>query len=145
MPLIRVCQDVFRKLCSEINKQPVLSVPAENAAVVWTRPGRAFTIQCRHPELGQDSLTLKRGIDRSDVLFMNSESKTIKTGFKDRLEINGAFPNTDILIKNLTSDDIGPYWCCYTKINKELNEIQETEGTGSVLLVVSGKPKSSVP
>lgn len=111
--------------------------------MVWKHPGGAFTIQCRHPEQEQVSLNLKRGIQKSDVLFMDSEGQTIKKEFKDRLQINGVFPNLDILIKNLTSNDTGPYWCFYIKI--EENEIPEKEGTGSVLLVVSGEPKSSMP
>lgn len=113
--------------------------------MVWARPGEAFTIQCRQPEQDQESLTLKRGIKKSDIVFMYLGGQTIKDGFNHRLQINGVFPNLDILIKNLTSDDTGPYWCLYAKTNENLNEIEEKEGTGSVLLVVSGESKSSMP
>lgn len=116
---------------------------AEKTAVVWRRPGGAFTIQCRYSEQEKVSLNLKRGIKKSDVLFMNLEDQTIKKEFRDRLQINGVFPNLDILIKNLTSNDTGPYWCFYIKT--EENDIPEEEGKGSVLLVVSGEPKSSMP
>lgn len=104
--------------------------------MVWKRPGGAFTIQCRHPKQGQESLIVKRGIKKSDILFMDSKDQTIKKEFKGRLQINGVFPNPDILINNLTSDDTGPYWCFYITIE---HEIQETEGNGSVLLVVSSE------
>lgn len=103
----------------------------------WKRPGEAFTIECRHLEQGLNSLTVKRGIEKSEVLFMSLDKQLIKDGFKDRLQINGVFPSPDILIRNLTSNDTGPYWCFY-EVN-DRDDIKEEEGSGSVLLVVSSE------
>lgn len=104
-----------------------------------------LTIQCRQLTMDQELLTLERGIKKSDVMSMNPNDEVIKNELKDRIQINGVFPNPDILIQNLTSDDTGPYWCFYSKTDKKLNEIKQEEGKGSVLLVVSGEPKSSMP
>lgn len=76
---------------------------------------------------------------------MYPKNHTIKKEFDNRLQINGVFPDPDIFIKNLTSNDTGPYWCLYAKTDQKLKEIQENEGQGSMLLVVLGESKSSMP
>lgn len=102
----------------------------------------AVTIQCRS-ETQQEFLTLKKGINE-DVQVFNNDGKSGKTTmakeFTGRLQSNGVFPNVDILIKNLTSDDTGPYWCEYKRFDQQSASFISVKGKGSVLLVVRGEP-----
>lgn len=110
--------------------------------MLWRDVGGAVTIQCRCPEPGQEYLHVKKGLSRDfQVLFKenNSDENTIAKDFTGRLQVNGKFPNLDILIKNLTSEDTGPYWCVYQKYDKTSYRKSDTEGKGSVLLVVRGE------
>ncbi|KAK5856396.1 hypothetical protein PBY51_007996 [Eleginops maclovinus] len=105
--------------------------------VVWREIGGHFTIQCRPPKADQEKMCLKRGLNKeAEVFFINGKSgkKTIVNDFRDRLEFNGLFPEIDILIKNLTSEDTGPYWCEYKAFDK--TSVITKNGQGSVLLVV---------
>ncbi|XP_035511706.1 uncharacterized protein LOC118323751 [Morone saxatilis] len=110
-----------------------------DSGVVWKDFGGSVTIQCRPPEPEQDSLTLKKGLSEDIDVFNKdsvSDKNTIAEQFKYRLQSNGKFPSVDILIKNLTSDDTGPYWCCYSKFDQKTASVIHKKGTGSVLLVV---------
>ncbi|XP_051245009.1 uncharacterized protein LOC127356954 isoform X2 [Dicentrarchus labrax] len=112
-----------------------------DSEVLWKDVGGSFTIQCRAPEPEQDSLTLKKGLSKDIDVFhkpSGSDKNTTAEQFKYRLQFNGKFPNVDILIKNLTSNDTGPYWCCYAKFDLNTATVIHKKGTGSVLLVVSG-------
>ncbi|XP_068574784.1 uncharacterized protein [Cebidichthys violaceus] len=112
-----------------------------SSGVVWRDFGEAITIQCRSPDKSQDSLSLKKGLSEKldHVLYKDgkSEKTTTATEFSNRVQLNGVFPNLDILIKNLTASDTGPYWCMYMKFDeKSFNKI-EVKGNGSLLLVVT--------
>ncbi|XP_039679803.1 uncharacterized protein LOC120573949 isoform X2 [Perca fluviatilis] len=117
-----------------------------SSEVIWRDLGEAVTIQCRpsKPNQGQEYLTLKKGLNEEyDVLYKDgkSEKNTIHPKFKGRLQLNGVFPKVDILIKNLTSNDTGPYWCVYKKFDVVFSKTLEMKGTGSVLLLVAGGPQ----
>lgn len=112
-------------------------VHAESSGVQWRDCGEAITIQCRSSEPEQELLNVKKGLSEYVSVFFkksNSEDITIAKGFMGRLQVNGEFPDIDVLIENLTSADTGPYWCLYKKSNKS-----EMKGIGSVLLVVEGE------
>ncbi|XP_078126487.1 uncharacterized protein LOC144530691 [Sander vitreus] len=126
----------------------IVSSPARSglvsSEVVWRELGKAVTIQCRPSKPDQEYLSLKKGLsEEHEVLYKegNPEKNTIHKEFMGRLQLNGVFPNVDILIKNLTSDDTGPYWCVYKKFDLVSSKNLEMKGTGSVLLVVTGGPQ----
>uniref|UniRef100_A0A3Q1FLY5 Immunoglobulin domain-containing protein n=1 Tax=Acanthochromis polyacanthus TaxID=80966 RepID=A0A3Q1FLY5_9TELE len=105
--------------------------------------GESVTIQCR-TSAEQDSLYLKMGLSKDiDVFFTEKDTgkNTISTQYKHRLQSNGAFPNVDILIKNLTANDTGPYWCMYKAFDRKTSKQTATDGSGSVLLVVTREPR----
>lgn len=106
--------------------------------VVWKDKGGTITIQCKSPNTDQDNLSVRRGLTDDEILFKekNSDKITISKEFEGRLQINGGILKMDILIKNLTSNDTGPYWCRYSKFNEQTRKSIKTEGQGSVLLVV---------
>ncbi|XP_051245010.1 uncharacterized protein LOC127356954 isoform X3 [Dicentrarchus labrax] len=119
-----------------------------DSEVLWKDFGGSFTIQCRAPEPEQDSLTLKKGLSMDIDVFhkpSGSDRNITAEQFKYRLQSNGKFPNVDILIKNLTSNDTGPYWCCYAKFDLNTATVIHKKGTGSVLLVVSDTVKQCDP
>lgn len=119
-----------------------MSIYVESGGVVWRDLGGVVTIQCRTPEADQEFLTLKKGLNEDHILVKENNSDSnlnIAKEFKGRLQLNGVFGSVDILIKNLTSDDTGPYWCLYSKFDGRAKVI-EKQGTGSVLLVVTGEP-----
>ncbi|KAK9534982.1 hypothetical protein VZT92_007392 [Zoarces viviparus] len=118
-----------------------LSGPGSSGGVVWRDFGEAVTIQCRYHEEGQDSLNLQQGLSgKKSVLHNDGISGKTNTAeeFSGRLQLNGVFPNLDILIKNLTSEDTGTYWCTYMKFDRDSLLDKEVKGSGSVLLVVRG-------
>lgn len=119
-----------------------MSIYVESGGVVWRDLGGAVTIQCRAPEPNQEFLILKRGLSEDVVLVKENNSgiiPNIDKEFWGRLQVNGVFSSMDILIKNLTSNDTGPYWCLYSRFDGKAKTI-EKKGTGSVLLVVTGEP-----
>ncbi|XP_070704501.1 uncharacterized protein [Pempheris klunzingeri] len=123
----------------------VLSGPG-SSGVVWKHFGETITIQCRYSNK-TEYLYLKRGLSE-DLIFIkeyNSDKSNIVTGFGGRLQLNGVFPNLDILIKNLTSDDTGPYWCEYKRFDDNKHRAEITKGTGSVLLVVTDRAQTCEP
>lgn len=103
--------------------------------------GGSVTIHCRSSP-PQMFMCLKKGLSK-EVEVLRKEEKsgksTILKDFRGRLQLDGIFPNEDIIITNLTSDDTGPYWCMYETIDKKYEE-HNTKGNGSVLLVVTGEP-----
>lgn len=108
--------------------------------MVWKDLGESINITCRTPVPQQSLLSLKRGLQRNDVLStskFNLDRTTISTEVKNRLQFSGVFPNLTLVISNLTMEDAGPYWC-------EYSEVGETTVTkyigGAVLLVVRGEP-----
>lgn len=109
--------------------------------MVWRDIGGSITIQCKAPEQVQELLVLKKGLEQDEIYTRHGNGRpVISKDFKDRLQVNGKFPNIDILIKNLTSNDTGPYWCHYSKIDPEEGGIINQKGNGSLLLVVTGEP-----
>uniref|UniRef100_A0AAV2KET3 Immunoglobulin V-set domain-containing protein n=1 Tax=Knipowitschia caucasica TaxID=637954 RepID=A0AAV2KET3_KNICA len=59
-----------------------------------------------------------------------------KKGYKVYLKDNGHFPNIQILLKNLTREDTGVYWCMCGTHSAETG-LNVPDGDGSVLLVVA--------
>uniref|UniRef100_A0A3P9C573 Immunoglobulin V-set domain-containing protein n=1 Tax=Maylandia zebra TaxID=106582 RepID=A0A3P9C573_9CICH len=90
----------------------------------------------------QEMLYLKRGLNEEEDIFYLTDLKksTINQKFTDRLQFHGQVPNVDILLKNLTLDDTGPYWCVYKMTSNY--ELKASRGNGSVLLVVTGEAES---
>ncbi|XP_006791616.1 uncharacterized protein LOC102785598 isoform X2 [Neolamprologus brichardi] len=110
---------------------------ADGYAVIRRKVGQQVTIQCRSAS-NQEMLYLKRGLNEEEDIFYltDSQKSTINQKFTDRLQFHGRVPNVDILIKNLTLDDTGPYWCVY-KMSGRNYELKTSRGNGSVLLVVT--------
>ncbi|XP_005925547.1 uncharacterized protein LOC102304363 isoform X1 [Haplochromis burtoni] len=103
--------------------------------VIRKKVGQQVTIQCRSAS-NQEMLYLKRGLnEEEDIFCLTLQKSTINQKFTDRLQFHGPFPNVDILLKNLTLDDTGPYWCVY-KVSSNY-ELKTSRGNGSVLLVVT--------
>uniref|UniRef100_A0AAQ4P061 Immunoglobulin domain-containing protein n=1 Tax=Gasterosteus aculeatus aculeatus TaxID=481459 RepID=A0AAQ4P061_GASAC len=107
-----------------------------SSGVEWKDVGGNVTIGCRPPEEGQTSLSLRKSEAQILNVHGKSRKETIASEFSGRLQLTGEFPDIDIIIKNLTSDDTGAYWCEYDT---------EMLGNGSVLLVVTGEPLRSRP
>lgn len=125
--------------------QVFVSIYVGSSGVVWKNSGESITIQCRFPQTykaEREFLHLKMGLSEDSVLVKEKSSGKISIGkqFTGRIQLNGLLPNMDFLIKNLTSDDIGPYWCEHKWYNAKAIKQEITKGTGSVLLVVTGKP-----
>ncbi|XP_037647532.1 uncharacterized protein LOC119501306 isoform X2 [Sebastes umbrosus] len=113
-----------------------------SSGVVWKDLGGSITIQCRPPGPGQEYLSLRKGLSEElEVFYRDGASikNNVVDEFGDRLQSHGVFPNMDILIKNLTSDDTGPYWCLYKKFDPLTAVSVNMKGNGSVLLVVRDK------
>ncbi|XP_018527208.1 uncharacterized protein LOC108880233 [Lates calcarifer] len=111
-----------------------------NGGVVWSEVGQAITIQCQSSETLQDSLTLTKGLNEEvEAVFVDRTTQNFKIAdpFKGRLQLNNRFPTVDIRIKNLTSNDTGPYWCVYKRFDTQSAQIITSKGQGSVLLVVT--------
>ncbi|KAG7243607.1 hypothetical protein INR49_011164 [Caranx melampygus] len=114
------------------------SLCAPESAVVWRNPREDITIQCRVDQ-EVNSLTLKEGLNKEAEIFFReqkSDKDIIAEDFKNRLQLNGQFPNMDFLIKNLTSADTGSYWCLYRRFDLDKTAFEDIEGKGSMLLVV---------
>ncbi|XP_008286281.1 uncharacterized protein LOC103361856 [Stegastes partitus] len=113
---------------------------AENRGVIWRDLGEDVTIQCSG-SVDQQFFSLTMGLNEdTNVFFMekNSGKTTIANGYAGRLQSNGGFYKMDILIKNLTLNDTGPYWCVYKMFDPKSSKSKSTKGQGSVLLVVTG-------
>ncbi|XP_004558468.3 uncharacterized protein LOC101486811 isoform X2 [Maylandia zebra] len=109
---------------------------ADGYKVIQIKVGKQVTIQCKSAS-NQEMLYLKRGLNEEEDIFYLTDSKksTINQKFTDRLQFHGQVPNVDILLKNLTLDDTGPYWCVY-KMSSNY-KLKTSRGNGSVLLVVT--------
>ncbi|XP_049418241.1 uncharacterized protein LOC125880052 [Epinephelus fuscoguttatus] len=135
-----VCLKLITILCLSCT---VLSGPG-GSGVVWRDFGGAITIQCRPCETDQEFLAVQKGLSEDNrILFIDgsSQKETFHKDFMGRIQSNGEFPNMDILIKNLTTEDTGPYWCVYKKFDVNSEQTISTKGTGSVLLVVTDTAK----
>ncbi|XP_034567529.1 uncharacterized protein LOC117832485 [Notolabrus celidotus] len=111
---------------------------SDSNGVVWRNLGESVTIQCRSPTPDQHYLYLIKGLEDFQVLFGEKKTGTykIEQSFTSRLQCDGDLPNVDIVIKNLTSDDIGPYWCEYQKMDFDSPQPSKQRGQGSVIVVV---------
>ncbi|XP_037331129.2 immunoglobulin V-set domain-containing protein [Pungitius pungitius] len=98
--------------------------------VVRKEAGGSVTIQCRS-ETGRYSLSLSKDPGNKQILVVDDRSKKMTPAgeVETRYQVNGTFPNYDILINNLTFDDTGLYWCTYYSSLERRN-------TTSMLLVV---------
>lgn len=100
--------------------------------------GDSVTINCDIDVKDQDYLNIKRGLFQEDDVFSTDEKIcTISKEFKSRLKSQiETFPDVKITISNLTIEDMGTYWCIYTKNDKKR---VKSNGRGSLLLVVKGE------
>ncbi|KAM9746387.1 uncharacterized protein ACNS7B_010395 [Menidia menidia] len=123
-----------------------LCYAALTETVVWRHVGEDVTIQCRG-EAKYESLSLKRGLSQDVTLFHRAKTnrKTLAKEIEKRSQTNGEFPNMDILIKNLTSNDTGPYWCIYKIVDASTSTLRDNKGKGSVLLVVTENKGGKLP
>ncbi|XP_062264961.1 uncharacterized protein si:rp71-81e14.2 isoform X2 [Platichthys flesus] len=113
----------------------------ERSRVVWKKAGETTTIECRTSDIVPDFLDLCRGFCENDkVLHMTSTKVSPLPALRDRVHVNGVYPNVDISIENLTSADTAPYWCVYKKVVGTI--IKEKSG-GSVYLVVEDRGGSA--
>ncbi|XP_035035642.1 uncharacterized protein LOC118122855 isoform X2 [Hippoglossus stenolepis] len=113
-----------------------LSVP-ERCQVVWKKAGETTTIECRMSDRTDGYLDLCRGVCEDDkVIYAESKKVDIVPAFRGRVHTNGAYPNVDISIVNLTSADTALYWCVYKKFDEVTGSVIKTSG-GSVVLVVT--------
>ncbi|XP_022608294.1 uncharacterized protein LOC111227156 [Seriola dumerili] len=107
--------------------------------VVWRKPGEDITIQCRTSQRAT-SVFLNKGLSQEVQIFyknQDSNKDNIAKEVTNRFQLNGAFPNMDFLIKNLTSADTGPYWCIFKRFEFKSASTKVLESNGSVLLVVT--------
>lgn len=113
----------------------------EGHGVVWREFGGNFTIHCRTDVPHVEFLYMEKGLSKTSVLVKenNKTKTTIAEDFDGRMELNGMFPNLDITITNLSSEDTSPYWCIYKRFDVRVKRMTEFKGTGSVLLVVKGE------
>ena len=114
--------------------------------MVWKKKGEAITIQCSYSQASEEQLSLKKGLrEEFDIINFDRRKKDIiANAFRDKLQIARRLPYIEILITNLTSEDTGPYWCLSTKFDAVASKVTTTKGNGSVLLVVTGKPRQFI-
>ncbi|XP_061568406.1 uncharacterized protein LOC133422431 isoform X2 [Cololabis saira] len=105
--------------------------------VIWKEAGESITIECSSSQ-PQESMYLYTGLYKSvELVFISPPKVTVTNHIKARVQTYIEFPKISVLIKNLTVNDTGTYWCVYMNyIN--LKEVR-VEGDGSLLLVVTGK------
>ncbi|XP_017277393.1 uncharacterized protein si:rp71-81e14.2 [Kryptolebias marmoratus] len=121
-----------------------LLIVAEAKGAVWRKVGESITIQCKGAS-DQNCLSVRKGLNDTQIYFTSKASPSKCIIDKDmikRVQTHGVFPNVQILIKNLTEDDTGPYWCLYSKIDSEYNK-ETVKGDGSLLLVVTENKAAS--
>lgn len=135
MKLMHVVVNKLKLHKMKLSESKLFWLFAESSGVLWRDFGGSVTIQCRPSEQDQKILSLKKGLREDDVVAIGEKSKinSIDAEFKDRLQLNGAFPSVDILITNLTFNDTGPFWCVYTKFDKNLKQVKQQKSKGSVL------------
>uniref|UniRef100_A0A1A8NLH2 Chromosome 3 SCAF14707, whole genome shotgun sequence, Uncharacterized protein n=2 Tax=Nothobranchius rachovii TaxID=451742 RepID=A0A1A8NLH2_9TELE len=105
-----------------------------DARVMWKEAGESITISCTS-DSQQQMMSLMKGLNRDEQIFFTEKTKqkhNIKDTMKVRVQANIVFPKVEILIKNLTRNDTGPYWCLYKTMSSD-------ECTDSLLLVVTEK------
>ncbi|KAK2833553.1 hypothetical protein Q5P01_017442 [Channa striata] len=115
---------------------------SEQGGVINKLPGKDITIQCSTSAKNQEFLELRKGLHQDfQVLYHDGKTKkdTIAKQYHNRLQVHSDFPSVQILIKDLTPDDTGPYWCLYLRFNVLTDSMITTKGNGSVLLVVQGE------
>lgn len=110
--------------------------------------GDQITIQCAI-DSKEEFLYLQRGINKEENVYVRkngTENGSPSEKMRERIQTHGKFPNVQILIKKLNTNDTNVYWCVYTKTD-ELYKTIFTEGNGAVLLVVTekGQTPSTIP
>ncbi|XP_027898791.1 uncharacterized protein LOC114160404 [Xiphophorus couchianus] len=138
---------VWVKICAIL----CLCYSAETKEVVWREVGESVTIRCRSRTMKDRSLHFKRGLwEDMEIAQITNKKKLTKTQ-KDRLKIsetkldvvktmtdrvqhNGTYPDIDFLLKNLSVNDTGAYFCLYLKDASSNREM--IKGEGSVIVVV---------
>ncbi|XP_013870387.1 uncharacterized protein LOC106522081 [Austrofundulus limnaeus] len=110
---------------------------AEKYKVEWRKVGNSITIQCKDSS-GQEHLDVKGGLEETSIIFtskINPSKIVISPNMTSRIQTHGTFPNVQILIKNLSVEDMGPYWCLYSTYKGSGSDY--IKGQGSLLLVVT--------
>ncbi|KAF7221087.1 V-set and transmembrane domain-containing protein 1 [Nothobranchius furzeri] len=105
-----------------------------DARVMWKEAGESITISCTSDSQLQ-MMYLMKGLNRDEQIFFTERTKqkhNIKDTMKVRVQAHIVFPKVEVLIKNLTRNDTGPYWCLYKTMSS-------SEYTDSLLLVVTEK------
>ncbi|RVE69440.1 hypothetical protein OJAV_G00077790 [Oryzias javanicus] len=108
---------------------------AEGNNIVWKNVGEDVTIACRTSQ-EQSHMFLKRGLHEETVLvYADKNSTKLKVEPANKIQTKGKFPNITFTIKNLTSTDIGPHWCLFTRYAEKFKEVNDKKN-GSILLVI---------
>ncbi|CAL9693421.1 unnamed protein product [Knipowitschia caucasica] len=105
------------------------------STVKWKKPGMSVTIQCNCGKKDIKFISVKKGLYKNESFYYKTPSHT-NSLYPQRSEDNGHFPNIQILLKNLTREDTGVYWCMCGTHSAETG-LNVPDGDGSVLLVVA--------
>ncbi|XP_029913778.1 T-cell immunoreceptor with Ig and ITIM domains isoform X2 [Myripristis murdjan] len=112
-----------------------------NTGPVWKEIGGSITIQCKTTMKDSISMSLRWGLHEQVEILSAAKSTsnvTIKEDLKHRVKAKKNYPTLDIVIRNLTVEDTGAYWCLYKKLDSIDYSLKQEKGDGSVLLVVKG-------
>lgn len=121
----------------------LVSASVEDIEVIRRPLGGSVSIPCRHFPQGQMHMTLSIGLKKEfKILHMISHKITIAKEFSGRLRVEGNFPNVDVIISNLTSEDAGLYFCDYQWYDDASSEQKRVDDDSPVLLVVTGEHTS---
>ncbi|XP_072298316.1 uncharacterized protein [Eucyclogobius newberryi] len=133
----RFCLRVFVVFCISVSTTSC-------SKVKWATPGESITIKCECKESPEEAIQIKvtKGPEKNADIFSKTKFSKEVMAYPDRTQIYGKFPNFQILLKHLTTNDTGVYWCDYKQENNDV------AGEGSLLLVVRvhspGGDKSTV-
>ncbi|XP_019751979.1 uncharacterized protein LOC109531886 [Hippocampus comes] len=115
----------------------------ENIEVIRRPPGGSVSIQCSHVPQGEMHMTFFKGLKKDfQILHMMSQKTTTAKEFSGRLRVEGIFPNVDVIISNLTSEDTGLYFCDYQWYDDARSEQKRVDDDSPVMLVVEGERTS---
>ncbi|KAL6455745.1 hypothetical protein MHYP_G00355960 [Metynnis hypsauchen] len=114
------------------------SCTSEKYVFLSARVGEKATVQCTTLKTPQDGVYMYQqlGTDEKALTYLYKDGTfTPRQAFKGRLETNYKLETFEVSILNVTTKDIGVYWCVFNKEDKNFDSIEKT------LLMVSGKEK----
>ncbi|XP_019751997.1 uncharacterized protein LOC109531909 isoform X2 [Hippocampus comes] len=118
----------------------------ENIEVIRRPPGGSVSIQCSHVPQGEMHMTFFKGLKKDfQILHMMSQKTTTAKEFSGRLRVEGIFPNVDVIISNLTSEDTGLYFCDYQWYDDARSEQKRVDDDSPVMLVVEDEQPCANP